>query len=238
MWLLLLIFNVFTFAEDQSVEKYCFQDSTEVSEASNNLVPLFLPSEEIVKQGSCLVLKVKTHRRDFIQAYVLKNFPKAQVTFSDTQTKKEPCYLKVEKIKEKESEKIKLSTPQYLKADSSSTHQQETETMNIQTINYFELSVDQKQVSGYCRFITKNLYEIKITFNQNPKPSISTTLPPPNQNTNSISTEVQLNRGQRLEIGSLIKKAIINSKDISIKPYVNSDQSHELDKEKIYISLE
>ncbi len=248
MWLLLLIFNVFIYAEDQSIEKYCFSNPSEASLASNQLVSLILPSEEIVKQDSCLVLKLKTHRRDFIQAYTLKNFPNTQVTFSEIQMRKEACHLKVEKVKSKKSDHTNISVSKNLTADASSTQQQEFETMNIQTINEFEIMVDQKQVKGRCRFITKNLYEIKITVNQNPRPIVPANVPPgtivvinsppPDQETSSLSSEIQLNRGQRIELGSVLKKTNRNNKDASLNPDLTIDESNKLGEEKVYLSLE
>ena len=248
MWLLLLFFNVFIYAEDQSIEKYCFQGPSEASIASNHLASLILPGEEIVKQQSCLVVKLKTHRRDFIQAYILKNFPNTQVTFSEIQMRKEACHLKVEKIKNKKSDQTSLSATQDLKAATSSTQQQESETMIIQTINDFEITVDQKQVKGRCRFITKNLYEIKITVNQNPRPIVPPNVPqgtivvinspPPEQETSSISSEIQLNRGQRIELGSFLKKTNRQNKDVSLNPDLRFDQSNNLGEVKVYLSLE
>jgi len=248
MWLLLLVFNLFIYAEDQSIEKYCFSGPSEATLASNHLASLILPNEEIVKQESCLVVKIKTHRRDFIQAYTLKNFPNTQVTFSETQMRKETCNLKVEKVKNKRSDQTTFSAAQDLTADASSTKQQESETINIQTINDFEIAVNQKQIKGRCRFITKNLYEIRITVNQNPRPIVPPNLPPgtivvinsppPDQETSSISSEIQLNRGQRIELGSFLKKTNLNNKDVSINPDFKFDQSSGDGDEKVYLSLE
>ena len=162
--------------------------------------------------------------------------------------RKEACHLKVEKIKNKKSDQTSLSATQDLKAATSSTQQQESETMIIQTINDFEITVDQKQVKGRCRFITKNLYEIKITVNQNPRPIVPPNVPqgtivvinspPLEQETSSISSEIQLNRGQRIELGSFLKKTNRQNKDVSLNPDLRFDQSNNLGEEKVYLSLE
>lgn len=248
MWLLLLISNFIVLAQEQAIEKYCAVTHRESQLIMRDLTPLILPSEEISKQDNCLILKLKDHRRSFIEAYVLKKFPNTQITFSSANIKRETCFLKVEKVKRKVSEAITVTSMNDLKVSSDSIKNSENETINIQTINDFELSVDQKQIKGNCRYITKNLYEIKITVNQNPKPITPPNIPqgtiviintpPPNQETSTLSTVIQLNRGQKIELGSFLKKMNNDTHDVSIKPNLEIDHSESTNQEQIFLSLE
>ncbi len=247
MWLLLLLFSLMISAQDQAVEKYCAITPHESQLLMRDLTPLILPSEEMVKQDNCLILKLKPHRRSFFEAYVLKKFPNTHISFSSAEIKRETCFLKVEKIKRKKADVIEVSSSD-LRASSESSQEVQKETINIQTVNDFELIADQTQIKGNCRYITKNLYEIKITVHQNPKPLSPPNLPqgtiviinnpPPKQETTSLSTEIQLNRGQIIELGSFIKKIKNDHHDISIKPNLEIDQLESMSEEQVFLSLE
>lgn len=248
MWFLLLLFSFIVLGNEQSVEKYCAVTSTESEFILRDLTPLLLPSEEITKQENCLILKLKAHRRSFIESYVIKNYPNIQISFSSAEIKRETCFLKVEKIKRKNSDSLDLASTSGISVSSNVGQLSEKETISIQTINDFELSADQKQIKGNCRYITKNLYEIKISVHQNPKPITPPNLPqgtiviintpPPQQETSSLSTVIQLNRGQRIELGSFLKKLNNTSHEISIKPNLQVDRSENISEEQVFLSLE
>jgi hypothetical protein len=120
--------------------------------------------------------------------------------------------------------------------------------MDIQTLKDFELTVDQDQVKGTCRYINQNRYEIALEVRKNIKPIVPVALPPgtivvlnqapPDQETSVIQTQIQLSRGERIELGGVIKKANGKDRTVNIKPEFNIETSDHNSTEKVFLSLQ
>lgn len=248
MVLILIFFSLYLQADENFTNKYCFKSVNESQTAANHLKSLVLPSEELILQGECLILKIRPRRQDFIHSYISKNISNSQLVFSDANEKKQSCNLKVEKIKnlKKQDTNITIATDSSLSSNVSK--KTSNEVIRIQTIGDFELSVDQQQVRGECRYISKDLYEIKLSVIKTAKPIVPRELPPgsviimnsppTDQETSTLSTQVQLNRGQRIELGSVIKNAHDKSQNVSITPDIKITNFEQNNSENVYLSLE
>ncbi len=244
---MLLLFSGLVFSEDMSSEKYCFSSSPLV--AQKKISAILVPSDVVTVDENCLVIQMRPHRRELIQKYVLSSIPGASVSFSSEDLRREPCKLKVEKIKKKTADSTEVGlnnqTPSVSRTDSLST---ENETMDIQTLKDFELSVDQSQIKGTCRYINQNRYEISLEVRKNPKPIVPVNLPPgtivvlnqppPDQQTSLLQTQIQLSRGERIDLGGVIKNTTGKRHDVDINPSLNIETSDQDSTEKVFLSLQ
>lgn len=244
---MLLLFSSLSFADEMSSEKYCF--SIPVSDAQKKFSAIQVQSDVVTPVDNCLVIQMRPHRRELIQRYMLSTIPGASVSFSSEDVRREPCKLKVEKIKTKSAATNEVGfdnkSPTLTQSDTTGSS---SETMSIQTLKDFELTVDQDQVKGSCRFINQNRYEIALEVRKNFKPIIPVALPPgnivvvnqapPDQETGVLQTQIQLSRGEKIELGGLIKNAEGKQRIVDINPSLNIETSDQESLEKVFLSLQ
>ena len=245
MVILLVLFASLLHAEDFSSEKYCF--STPTSLARQKFSAIQVPSDTVTEDGNCLIIQMRQHRRELDQKYMLSAIPGSSVAFSSAEVKTEICRLKVEKEKNKTTDNTQLNIDGTPSAVTTSTTNVGTEVTQIETISNFELTLDQDQVKGVCRLVTPNRYEITLEVRKNLKPIVPVELPPGtivvlnhppvDQETSVLQTQVQLSRGERIEIGSIVKKAKNKDNKVDIKPVLNIETSGQYSSEKVFLSI-
>lgn len=247
MMILLLLFTSLAFAEDMSSEKYCFSSSVQV--AQKKVAAILVPSDFVTIDDQCLVIQMRPHRRELIQKYILSSIAGSSVAFSSEDLRREPCKLKVEKIKKKIADTIDvgLNTQTAIAAQTDSSGSQ-TETMDIQTLKDFELTVDQSQVKGTCRYINQDRYEISLEVRKNLRPIVPVALPPgtvvvmnqapPDQETGVLQTQIQLRRGERIDLGGAVRNANFKDRKIDIKPEFKLESSEQSATESVFLSLQ
>lgn len=247
MLIMLLLFSSLSFAEDMSSEKYCFSTSPVI--AQKKFSGIQVPSDVVTIDENCLMIQMRPHRRELIQKFMLSSLPGAYVAFSSEDVRREPCKLKVEKIKEKISDGVDVGLNQQTGSISqTSSTGSASETMEIQTLKDFELTVDQDQVKGTCRYINKDRYEIALEVRKNLKPIVPVALPPgsivvlnqapPDQETGLLQTQIQLSRGEKIELSSVIKKANFKDQNADIKPDFKLETTDQKAAEKVFLSLQ
>ena len=247
MIVMLLLFSFNVFAEDISTERYCFS-SSQVENAKQKLKGVLVPSDEVTADGNCLTIKMKSHRRELIQKFLMTTVPGTQVTFSSEDLASEPCLLKVEKVKQQIENKREVGLDQSLVASETVSELQGTETLQLQTLKDFELTVDQDQVKGECRLVRKDNYSIKIEVRKNPRPFVPPGLPPgtivvlnhppADQETMVLQTHLILTRGQKIELGSIIKNLKNKDHSIDVKPDVIINTTNQQASEKVFLSIQ
>ncbi len=247
MLIMLLLFSSLVFAEDMASEKYCFPSSPQV--AQKKFAAIQVPSDVVTIDENCLVIQMRPHRRELIQRYMLSSIPGTSIAFSSEEVRREPCKLKVEKIRKKNSESVNVGYSNQLPTISEANpNGSQTETMEIQTQKDFELTVDQSQIKGSCRFINQNRYEIAIEVRKNLKPIVPVALPPgsivvvnqlpPDQETSALQTQLQLSRGERVDLGGVIRNLEGKKRDVNINPSLNIETSDQDSSEKVFLSLQ
>lgn len=248
MFIMLLLFSTLAFSEDMSSEKYCFTSVNQSLIAKQKFGGLQVPSDVVTSDEHCLMIQMRPHRRELIQRYMLSTFPGVSISFSSEEIKREHCILKVEKVKNKNSDNTEAGFNQGITLNQSNSTSDGSETMTIQTLKDFELSVDQDQIKGTCRYITPSRYEITIEVRKNIKPIVPVVLPPgqvvvtnqppADQETSSLETQLQLNKGERIEIGEIVKKLKNKDNNININPSLNIETSSQNSVEKVFLSLQ
>ncbi|MFP5386114.1 MAG: hypothetical protein ACLGHN_08555 [Bacteriovoracia bacterium] len=247
MAILLLLFPLFLHAEDMSSEKYCFSVPAKV--AVRKFEGIQLPSDVVTEDGNCLIIQMEPHRRELIQRYILSSVPGANIAFSSADIRREPCRLKVEKVKSLNSQKRSAGIIQYqVGANQNDSKEAGKDTMQIETLGEFQFAVDQDEILGKCRYINPKRYEITLEVKKNLKPVTPVNLPPgtvvvvnqppPDQQTMSLKTELQLNLGDRIEIGQLVRELKDKGHTITINPSATIETKDQSGSEKVFLSLQ
>jgi hypothetical protein len=239
MFILLLLFATLASADDMSSEKYCFPSAAQSAVAKQKFSMIQVPSDTATTDGNCLVIQMRPHRRELIQKYILSSVLGASVSFSSAEIQREICKLKVEKEKMKESEKTNIDVNQNLEVAASNTQGTINETMQIETMGEFEFSVDQDQIKGTCLSRNSNRYEIVLEVRKNPRPIISPfiTQPPPDQEISVLKTQLLLSRGERIEVGNILKELKNKDNKVDINPTLNIETASQNTLEKVFLSI-
>lgn len=251
MFIWLLFLSLSTFAQDNAIEEYCFSSPSKMLMVLNKTKFILVPADKVQSDGSCFTVNTPSHRRELIQNYVRRIDSNVGISFSSVEFKREHCHIKVEKIK-----KLQRDTTAGSMATNSSigisTDQQRGESKDIstiQTMKEFELAMNQESILGECRAITPDRYEIKIEVKKEARPLLPPTLPgtvvvipdakiPPPQETSNLTTTVQLTRGQKIELGSIVKDLKNDGKKLDVSSGVSIENSEGSEIEKVFLYIE
>jgi hypothetical protein len=254
IWPILIIFYTSAFAQEMAIQEYCFSSTDRMTQVLHRLKFILVPSDEIQKSERCAVIKSSPHRRELIQGYLRKLEPEVQINFSSAEIKRDPCRLKVERIKNLKGQATEVDGNLQINgvsvaASNQIKSQESTEVMSIQTLQDFELNVQQNVVKGTCKALTPGRYEISLEVRKD-APNLYPQLPPgtiinqanlplpKNQETSKLMTTLQLTTGQKIEIGRVIKDLKEKNKGIDSSSGVNADQMRDESTEQVFISLE
>lgn len=249
IWTLLLFISQ-AFSQDMAVERYCFSSPLKMQQIHSKLKMILVPADKAEQDGSCLVINSPAHRRELLQNYVRNLDPSVAISFSSAESRRDPCLLKIEKTKQTERQDTNLGVDGNLQFESTTLQKEMSDTTSIQTLKDFELTVDQDVVKGECRFITPTRYEITLEVRHDPKPLIPG-LPkgshviiqnppaPQDQETGKLRTTLQLNQGNRIEIGSTVKDLREKNQNGSVNPAeIGIKNTSGQSVEKVFLSLE
>jgi hypothetical protein len=249
MILLTAFFILQAFSQDTSLEEFCFSSSLQAMKVLARTKAILIPSDQVSSTGNCFSVTSTSHRRELIQGYVRRIDPSASIHFSSAEVHREHCQIKVEKIKQQSQKSMGLEVARNLEIEATEGSGGGREIFQIKTLKEFELSYLQDTIKGECRYITPQRYEISLEVTKVSKPFLppvppgtvvvvaGATLPEP-QETARLQTQVQIVRGQRLEIGSIVKKMIIDSKKGEITPEVQVQHGINQIEEKVFLSIE
>ena len=237
-------------ADDElSIETYCFSSDAVRSRVEKKLGNILVPSDKVEPEGRCLTVQMRPHRRELLQNYTRNLDPDMNVTYSSAEIKRELCILQVEKIRTLKNKNTAVQVSQAPSAIESQVEEASKDVMQIRTLDKFSFVVSQDAIEGNCRYINKNLYEITISARRDPKPvpppnlfvngiAVVQNPPPLDQKTISVSTNLQLTRGSRAEIGSIVRDLRKKDRDVSIKPEAQFENVEQQEDEKVFLSFQ
>lgn len=247
MWMWPLLFTLASFAQDFESERYCFKSPSQREKIHREVKGILLPVDQVSVSDSCLVVTMKPHRRELIQNYIRALDSEVNIAFSSAEIKREPCRIKVEKVKNKSNSNINAAgSIEGVGVSQTETQGKDQDAMQIQTLKDFELQSNQDVIKGQCRFITSDRFEITLNVRKDPKPLIppvppgtivNVTTPPPDQETANLTTTLQLTRGSRVEIGSIVRDLKAKNQERSIPPQADYENRSNSTHEEIYLSI-
>lgn len=238
------------FAQDIQVETYCFSSVTESLKAQSSARYLMTSQDKIEDKNECFSLFTSNTRRELIQKYLLQNYPNMKVSFSsEERSAAETCHIQVERIKNSNTERSSFSLKKAPGIEKTNSQGKETSQIKVLSGAPFELRVDQQKIEGECLYITPNRYEITFSMKFIPRPLlppvpegvtvvIQNPPPPETQTGTNLSTSVQLLKGQRIEMASIVKDLNDKAQSASLVPEFRYEKSEGVQEEKIYLGLE
>jgi hypothetical protein len=239
-----ILFLTFAFAqEDLAIETYCFSSPESRARVEKKLSYILVPSDQIESDKSCFTLQMRPHRRELLQNYVRSVESEVNITYSSAEIKREPCLIKVEKMRVKKNTNSNITISQTPDATAGQLDESAKDIMEIQTLGPFSLVVSQDAIEGSCRFINKDVYELSINARRDLKHSVPASLvviptPPPAERTLNVKTTIQLRRGDRTEIGSIIKELRKKNQITDVSPEVHSGMVEQTEDEKVFLSFQ
>lgn len=252
IWLVLITLSAFS--QDQAIEEYCFSTPSRMKEVQRRLRFILVPIDQVQENNNCFTVNTAPHRRELIQSYVHKLEPSVQISYSSAAIRRDPCRIKVEKVRTLNQQTAGIDVAFEnagidLNASSAVTSGAGSDVTTIQTIRDFELTVNQDVVKGECRAINPNRYEISLEVRKDARPLVppvaaGTVLVvteaqiPKDQETSRLQTSLQLNRGERMEIGSVVKNLKNGSGQVEIGQGAQAHNRQNTQSEKIFISLD
>ncbi len=245
---IIIISLAFAADDEKSIETYCFSSEASRIRVEKKLNSILVSSDKLESEKNCITVQMRPHRRELIQNYTANLDPEMSVSYSSAEKKHELCSLQVEKVRERKKQNTNVVITNLPGASEGQQTESSKDVMQIQTIDKFSFSVDQDAIEGNCRYINRDLYEITITARRDPKPVVPpylppgsvvvVTTPPPDQKTLSLSTSVQLTRGSRIEIGSLVRDMRKKDREVSIKPEAQIENLEQKEEEKVFLSFQ
>jgi hypothetical protein len=235
LWPLLFILQ--TIAQEHVVERYCYPSDAKALSAYRSAKMISVPSDKLETEGACLMIHMFEHRRELFQNYLSQLDTQMVTSFSSAEIRREPCRLKIEKVKTSESKSIGgKGSPREIKANALLKEKGCNEIYQIQTSKDFELAVNQDVIKGRCRSITTDRYEIILQVRKYPLPA-QPTMAPVDQETIMLSTSLQLRTGDRVEIGSTVKELRDKNQRLELTSVETTEQTN-LDRETVFLSIE
>lgn len=250
--ILLCLITTHTYAQNIVVETYCFNSTAESLKAQSSAKYMMLTSDRIESKNECFGLFTVEARRELIQRYLRQSYPSMAITYSSTERSvEEMCNLKVEKIKNSNQTQTKARIQALGEASIGQTISESKEVSQIKAMSGspFTLEVETQKLSGTCRFINQSRYEIVFRMEFIPRPTtppapegviVIVQNPPPAeiQQGTSLSTTIQLNQGERIEIGSIVKDLTQKGHEASLIPKLSYEKTEGQSTEKIYLMIE
>jgi hypothetical protein len=243
MILWLLIFQISSFAQDltPAVEEYCFTSEARLKQLFPRIKFMLIPTDQELVSSNCLTIKTSSYRRELIQSYVTRLDPSVQIKFSSAEPKREPCRLKVEKIKTiimTTSEGVLNTDLMKVSIDGNAKQKSQDikETNSIQTLKEFEIAMNQSSIRGECHYVTADRYDISLEVRKDPAPAASGAAII--QETSSLKSTLQLGRVDRVELGSILKELNGNSTELDMKTGVQIEKNEGEQMEKIFLSID
>lgn len=252
LWLLLISLSIFS--QDQAVEEFCFSSPAKMKEVHQRLKFILVPVDKVQENKNCFTVNTSTHRRELIQSYVRRLESSVQISFSSVEMRQEPCRIKVERIKNLTKQGSGGSVAMNgeninINASEGNTTHSGTDVTSIQTLKEFELTVNQDVAKGECRFISPTRYEIALEVRKDAvpltpplRPGTVVVIPdaqiPKDQETSRLQTTLQLNRGERVEIGGIVKDLKNDTKKADASTGAELKITNGVQSEKVFLSID
>jgi hypothetical protein len=237
-------------ASDLSVERFCFPSERRAQQVADQVKILLLPADRLQVEAACFSVQTPEHRRELVQSYIRNIEPQVKLSFSSAENQREPCRLRVEKEKKlnQTNQQIGLG-PGSSKAAVVSNEKVGREVFQIQTQREFALQVDQDQLLGQCRYINASTYQIDLEVRK-VAPPITPPLPagsvvvismpagPPVHETMLLRTSLQLQQGERIELGAIIRDLARQHRKLSAASGLEQEQQSGSSSDKVFLLID
>lgn len=245
----IIFISLLAFAEDDlAVETYCFPSGKARLRVEKKLSSVLVSSDKMESENDCLTVQMKPHRRELLQNFARNLDREMAVKFSSAELRRDPCRLLVEKIRLRKTSTNDLQVSKIPAAAQTQSEEASRDLMQVLTLEDFSLTVGPDSITGKCRYVTADSYEIQIIAIRDPKPIAPPNLAPgtlvavqnrpEDQKTVSVSTSLRLSRGERVEIGGIVKQIWKKNQAIDLRPEVSVEMVEGSEEEKVFFSIQ
>lgn len=233
-FLIFFIFSIpLTFAEDSTVSSYCFNHKIDLTAALNDFSFLKLPSEKSRLQNHCFEIISSVKRADFYNRYFKRKYAqKVKIDhLAHTNSNQESCRIQIEKRGQSNNQVRDITLGNKARVQDHSVLGQVISRQEILVSQGKKGSFDYlgKKVEVTCKIIGQ-LAHIQLETKR------SSHLVTRGQDELDLSTSLSLNRGQKIEVGSVLKKIDSKGRQINIPAKIGGKSRSGYLNQKVYLS--
>ena len=215
------VFSVNLFAVE--MRQYCFKRSVSLSRVKNYLNQIKLEKDIITLNptSNCITVGVDEERVELFRKYLSMNY---QFTTSGNQNlRKRECLFEVETVRDTSRKKTsaKFGSKIHINGNTTNNSRKSVSNLRVMESKLAQLFVNDTLVSVSCQ-ITGKLVEISISLG--------------NKRT-SLTTTVQVSKGQRIDLGSVVEDLSQKSSGASISAGVNYSKVSGSKKSSVFLTL-
>jgi len=232
--IVLSVFLTIPAQAERSLERLCFPSATEAQKGQVIVQQILAKGlDEVNLEANCLNVMIEANRVELLDRWVATRLPLARKTFSAANAPRQECDMLVTKISQKSEQNKKLGIRKngfIVSVDNGENENREESFLKLLSGGTAKLKVDESELEITCVAKGSN-YHLKFALLFVPRPLIppNTNLPPgsvivvnapppPDTSGSSIQTEIEVQRGQEINLGEITRDLRQKQKEISITP--------------------
>jgi hypothetical protein len=200
-----LFFFLFSYSlYAQVYQRYCFSNQADAQDALKKLNFIKINDDKIELDFNCLDLLIQHHRTDLFQKFIQFRMPHAKIQFGSNMTSKDECHIlvEVEKNKQNQNQQFQIYNDLIVNETHAIQNQNEQYSLLVSSGKSGVIQINEHQINVTC-FKNADWYEVKLNV-LNQGPGIQ------------IQNELLVQRGQRIQIGSIDQNQKNQKQDIGL----------------------
>lgn len=239
--LVLSVFLTLPAHAERSLERLCFPSALEAQRGQAIIQQILAKGlDEATLEANCLNVMIEANRVELLDRWVATRLPLARKTFSAANAPRQECDMLVTKISQKSEQNKQLGVRQngfIVSVDNGENENREENFLKVLSGGTAKLKVDESELEITC--IAKgSSYLLKFAQLFVPRPLVppNTNLPPgsvivvnapppPDTSGSSLQTEVEVQKGQEINLGQITRDLRNKQKDLDISPSANMNST-------------
>lgn len=232
--LVLSVFLTLPALAERSLERFCFPSTIEAQKGHAIIQQILAKGvDEATLEASCVNVLIDQNRVELLDRWVATRLPQARKTFSASSAPRPECDMLVTKISKKDETNKQAGVRNngfIVSVDSGENENREENFIKVLSGGTAKLKVDESELEITC-VVKGSSYHLKFAMLYVPRPLIppNTQLPPgsvivvnapppPDKSGSSLQTEVEVQKGQEINLGQITRDLRNNQKELDISP--------------------
>lgn len=235
--LVLSVFLAIPARAERSLERLCFPSVGEAQKGQVIIQQILAKGlDEATLEAQCVNVMISQNRVELLDRWVATRLPLARKTFSASSAPRPECDMLVTKISKKDEQNKQVGVRKngfIVSVGSGENENREENFIKVLSGGTAKLKVDESELEITCVVKGSN-YHLKFAMLFVPRPLIppSTQLPPgsvivvnapppPDTSGSSLQTEVEVQKGQEINLGQITRDLRNKQKELDISPSAN-----------------
>lgn len=235
--LVLSVFLALTARAAPSLERLCFPSVMEAQKGQAIIQQILAKAVDVATlEANCVNVMIDENRVELLDRWVATRLPLAKKTFSASSAPRPECDLLVTKISKKDQQNKQAGVRKngfIVSVDTGDNENREENFIKVLSGGTAKLKVDESELEITCVVKGSN-YHLKFAMLFVPRPLIppNTQLPPgsvivinapppPDTSGSSLQTEVEVQKGQEINLGQITRDLRNKQKELDISPSAN-----------------